>query len=395
MDSTWYIRSRQLIKDILVAILVAAVVSVGPGVVTFAQDEAGPSDREVVLLTGAHADVQFLAGRSVTIKANVSDDVFAGGRDVTFDAATVNNAIVVGYDVEQRGGTARDFVAAAGNLRISGRVSNDLVAGARSIRVASSGSVDGDMRVAAETIDIEGRIAGSMRAAAQRITIAGKISGKVDLLAARIVVASGAEIAGDLIYRGKDKPEIAEGAKIGGQVRQIPIEVPDLRSVGWTILGVGILIGLAWVLATLLLVAILHWAFPIMLANAARQLRAHLWSSVGLGIAIGLITSAAAGALIASIIGIPLGSALLMGLGVALLMGLAAVSCSIGLTVRQWRRGEGEPQPAALIWWSLLGAAILCIVAILPVLGWIIVSLAMAAGLGAAGAELWRRLRAA
>ncbi len=243
---------------------------------------------------------------------------------------------------------------------------------------------------------MEGQIGGSMRAAAQRVTIAGKVTGKVDLLARRIVVARGAVIGGDLIYRGKEKPEIAEGATIGGQVRQIPIEMPDFRSIGWAILGIGLLIGLSWAVATLLLVIVVHLAFPQLLANSIRSLRNHPWSNLSRGIAIGLIASALAGALLVSVFAIPLGSALFMALGLGWLLGLAAVSACIGLFIRNWRKPGTEGEEATgQTWWAVLGAAILGLVLLVPVIGWLVVGLAVAAGLGAAAAEIWQRLRQA
>ena len=363
---------------------------------TSAVAQTPQSDREIVSLTGTHRDVQFLAGRSVTIKATVTDDVFAAGRDVTFEAATVNNAIVAAYDVEQRGGTATDFVAAAANLKIAGAIKDDLVAGARSVRIGNEASIGGDVRLAAETIEMEGQIGGSMRAAARRVTIAGKVTGKVDLLARRIVITRGAVINGDLIYRGKEKPEIAEGATISGQVRQIPIEMPDLQSVGWALLGFGLLLGLAWILAALLLVIIVHLAFPHFMATSAHNLREHPWSNLGRGIAVALIASALAGALMASVFAIPLGSALFMSLAIVWLLGLATVAACIGLWIRNRRAKGVEDQPIGnQTWWAVLGAVILALLLIVPVVGWLVVSLATAAGLGAATAELWRRLRQA
>ena len=374
------------------ALLIVTALAVVGSIAALAQTET--VDREVVSLTGTHSDLQFLAGRSVTVKATVSDDIFAAGRDVTFDAATVNNAVVAGYDVEQRGGTATDFVAAAANLKISGVIKDDLVAGARSVRIGNEASIGGDVRLAAETIEMEGQIDGSMRAAAQRVTIAGKVTGKVDLLARRIVIARGAVITGDLIYRGKEKPEIAEGATISGQVRQIPIELPDLQSVGWAVLGFGLLLGLAWALATLLLVIIVHLAFPNFVATSSHNLREHPWSNLGRGIAVALIATALAGALMASVFAIPLGSALFMSLAIAWLLGLATVAACIGLWIRNWRTKGAEDVPASsLTWWAVLGAVILALMLIVPIVGWLIVGLATAAGLGAATAELWRRLR--
>ncbi|NJO37395.1 MAG: hypothetical protein HC871_06930 [Rhizobiales bacterium] len=215
--------------------------------VIFATKSAGQSEgleSENVTLEGGHGEVQFLASRSVRIATQVADDVFAVGRDVTLDAATTENAILAGYDVVQRGGEVADMIAAAANLNLGGAIADDLVAAARSLRISAEGRIGGDARLAAEAIDMERRIGGSLRAAARRVTVSAEIAGKADLLAERIVIAPGARIAGDLIYRSKQAPEIAERATIGGQARQIESDMPDLRRIGLTILGIALLLGL-------------------------------------------------------------------------------------------------------------------------------------------------------
>ena len=295
--------------------------------------------------------------------------------------------------MEHRSGRTADFVAAAANLKISGLVNDDLIAGARSIRISDEGSIGGDVRIAAETIEIEGQIMGSLRAAARRATIAGKISGKVDLLAERIVIAPGAVIAGDLIYRSENKPEIAEGAMIGGEVRQISTEIAELETLGWAILGIGLLIALGWLLAALLLIIILHLVFPHLLSNSAHNLSTYPWSNLGRGVAIAITGFVISGLLMVSIFGIPLGGALLITLGIAWLLGIATTCVRVGLYVRQWWNRPGAVTPLAQIGWAILGATILGIVMLIPVLGWIIVCLAVTAGFGAATAELWQRLR--
>jgi hypothetical protein len=52
----------------------------------FATQSLGQSDdseHENVTLEGSHTEMQFLAGRSVRVSADVADDVFVAGRDVT------------------------------------------------------------------------------------------------------------------------------------------------------------------------------------------------------------------------------------------------------------------------------------------------------------------------
>jgi len=365
----------------------------------FAPHASGQSkamERENVTLKGSHTDMQFLAGKSVRISANVADDVFAAGQDVTFDSASVQNAIVAGYDVELRSGNVADMIAAAANIKIAGTIKDDLVAAARSIRVSSDGTIGGDARFAAEVIDMEGRIGGNMRAAAARITITGKISGKADLLAERIVIGSGAAIAGDLIYRSEAEPEIAEGATIGGKIRRIEIDKSELSTIGFSILGIGLFITLSWAIALLLLITIVQLAFPGFMTVTAGQLQTNLWSHLGRGIAGFLLASALAGLLFASILGIPLGIALFLVIAIVWLLGLVAVSNCIGLLIRsRARRGAVDIQLVGKVGWGIAGAIVLGIVALIPFVGGIVSGLAIAAGFGAAATELWKRLRTA
>ena len=377
---------------------VSAVLMLGLFVVgVFATQSQGQSDdpeHENVTLEGSHRDMQFLAGRSVRVSADVADDVFAAGRDVTFDGATAENAIIAGYDVDLRGGTVADMITAASTINIAGVIEDDLVAAARSMRIASDGAVGGDARLAAETIDVEGSIGGSLRAAARRITVAGKIDGKAAFLAERIVIAPGASIAGDLIYRSGAEPEIADGATIEGEIRRVEIDTPDLTSVGYAMLRVGLLLLLSWTIAVLLLVAIIQLAVPGLMADAADQLRARPWSSLGRGVAGLLLAAVLVGLLFASIFGIPLGLALAMTVAILALLGLVAASYCVGLFIGR-RRGTGDIQRGGRIGWAIAGAIILGVIALIPFVGGLVLALAIAAGVGAASAEIWKRLRAA
>jgi cytoskeletal protein CcmA (bactofilin family) len=363
----------------------------------FAPQSLGQSDdleQENVTLEGSHTDMQFLAGRSVRVSADVADDVFAAGRDVTFDGATAANAIVAGYDVDLRGGTVADMITAASTINIAGAIEDDLVAAARSMRIASDGVVGGDARLAAETIDMEGSIGGSLRAAARRITVAGKIDGKADFLAERIVIVPGASITGDLIYRSGAEPEIADGATIGGEVRRVEIDTPELTSVAYSMLQFGLLLLLAWAIAVLLLVAIIQLVFPGLMADAADRLRDHPWSNLGRGVAGLLLAAVLISVLFASIFGVPLGLALAMTVAILALLGLVAASYGLGLLIGR-RRDTGDIQLGGRIGWAIVGAIILGLIALVPFVGGLVLALAIAAGVGAASAEIWKRLRTA
>ena len=349
-----------------------------------------------VTLEGTVTDVQFLAGKSVLIKATVDDDVFAAGRDVTLEGAVLKKAILAGNDVEQRGGTVADMIAAANTLVVGGTVEGDLVAFGRTIRVAPAGSLGGDGRVAAERIEIEGRIAGSLRAAGRYVAINGEVGGKVDLIAKRIVIGPNAVIAGDLVYRSGAKPEIAEGARIEGSLREVESKLPEMKSLLRTIVGIGITLIALWVVAGLATVAIMALAFPAVIGNAAVRLRAHPWSSLSRGIVILFAAVVLAILFFVTIVAIPLGATLAVAIVVLKLFGLVTVSACIGLWLRGLiRRSAGEAGKAGRIGWTVIGTIVVGIVMLIPFVGTAVSGLAVVAGAGASATELWTRLRAA
>jgi len=272
----------------------------------------------------------------------------------------------------------------------------DLVAFGRTIRLAPDGSLGGDGRVAAERIEIEGRIAGSLRAAGRYVAINGEVGGKVDLIARRIVIGPNAVIAGDLVYRSGTKPEIAEGARIEGSLREVESKLPEMKSLLRTIVGIGITLIALWVVAGLATVAIVALAFPAVIGNAAAGLRAHPWSSLGRGIVILFAAVVLAILFFVTIVAIPLGATLAVAIVVLKLFGLVTVSACIGLWLRGLiRRSAGEAGKAGRIGWTVIGTIVVGIVMLIPFVGTAVSGLAIVAGAGASAIELWTRLRAA
>lgn len=357
-----------------------------------AQEQATSGEKVVV---SAHRDdMQFLAGRSITVSADVRDDVVAAGQDVTLDNASVGTAIIAGYDVEQKGGSASDMIAAAANLSVGGRIADDIIAAARLLRIREGAEIAGDARLAAETIEVDGRIDGSLRSAARKVVLNGTIGGKVDLIAERIVIGPTAQIHGNVVYRSPEPPEIAEGAVIDGEIHRKELDLPDLRKIGFALIGIGLVLALSWLTSVVVMLALLHLAFPANGMGAATRLIERPLASLGLGVALSVAAVALAGILIVSILGLPAGLALLVALALAKLFALGAAGLAIGLLLRRALRGSGTPGVASQIGWLIAGLFCLTLVFFIPVAGGILVALAVIAGLGGVIAELWSRLRA-
>jgi len=89
------------------------------------------------------------------------------------------------------------------------------------------------------------------------------------------------------------------------------------------------------------------------------------------------------------------GGAVTVAIAVGSLLGLATISYCIGFFVRSRFKTSTYVSGGGRIGRTIIGAVILGIVGLIPFLGGIVVGLAVAAGVGAALAELWVRLRAA
>lgn len=371
------------------ALLTAA--AIGPG---FAQESPlqALTDRENLVVSRDNDDMQFLAGRTVTITARVPDDVFAAGRDIVFQEATVGTAIVAGASVTLNGGTTADLISIAESLVIGGRVEDDVMAVGRRFAITPDGFVVGDARLAGETIALRGRVGGTLRAAARTITIDGVIDGKVDVVAERIVVGPDARIAGDLVYRSGSPPEIADGAVIGGEVRRLELHLPNVRRIVFALIGIGIFLAVSWLTAVIVLLLGVQIAFSAFGTAAATRIVARPLPHLGRGFALLLAAIVLAGVSTVSVVGLPIGLAVLTGIALTNLFALAAGSLAVGLVIRRLMR-SGDPGGASQIGWMIAGLFVLIVAVLVPYVGGLAVALVLIAGFGAVISELWQRLR--
>ncbi|MEW5422140.1 polymer-forming cytoskeletal protein [Amorphus sp. 3PC139-8] len=339
-------------------------------------------------------DMQFLAGRTVTVTQDVSDDLVAAGRTVTIQGARVGTAIIAGYQILLDGGVASDMIAAASELNIDGQVDDDLLAAARHLKIASNAVVAGDVRAAAETLEINGHVGGSLRAAARRVILNGDIIGKVDLAAQEIVIGETAHIHADITYRSPEPPKIAEGATLDGELLRKEFDLPNLRKAGFALIGLGVVLAVSWLGSVLVMLIAFQLAFPAYAVKAARRAVERPLASLGLGIAFGAIGLILALIATVSVLGLPAGLALFTLLALIQLIALGTTGLGAGLLLRRGLRGSGHPRVASQIGWLVAGLFLLVVIALIPYVGGLILILAQIAGTGGAVTELWARLRA-
>ncbi len=248
--------------------------------------------------------------------------------------------VVISGDVDvARGETVDGVYVASGDVRIAGHVTGDVVVLSGDTHV--SGAIDGDLFTADGTA----------------------------------YLGRSAEVGGDVSY-GDHRPLVSLDARVHGDVEKK--EWPDLGGLlpwlgGFLIwLAISVSLGILGVLAIL----VAPRAADAVLARSRE--RAGPTIAIGIAIAIGLPVAIVLAAI--TVLGIPLAIGLLLALAPLGASAYVASAWALG------RRVLGPPRERVLAF--LIGLAILRVVSLVPVLGFLVALAAIVYGLGLLGAAI-------
>jgi hypothetical protein len=197
--------------------------------------------------------------------------------------------------------------------------------------------------------------------------VSGTVEGNVVVLNGSITVRSSAVIEGDLVTNAT--PDVEDGATIRGSRQNVATNIDwDVawfasRFVWWLGYSVSVLI-----LGLLLL------AFaPQLDDRIVNAVRSRLGATIGWGAALWFLIPIAAGILLFTVVGTPLGLFLLLGLALIYTLGYVASSVGVGRLVM----ASSSRYVAFLVGWLILRG-----LALIPVVGGILWFVARAWGLG-------------
>ena len=220
------------------------------------------------------------------------------------------------------------------------------------------------------------------------MTIRGEIFGDIHIGAREISILPSAQIHGDLTYRSLNEADIHPDARIDGDVAFIRSEVPH-RFMGSAFAAAGVT-GV-FIFLGLLLLGVAHvFLFPNLMFAAAQTLTTSLWRALGLGLLLLLGVPFVMVMLAATLVGIPL----MFILGAAYLISLATAYFVAAITIgRRGARLVGRSAEATA--WTRIavlavGVFVLTLFELIPVLGALVVVLALVLGLGAFAIQAYR-----
>ena len=359
--------------------------------VTVVGTAAFASEDEPRRLTGTLTGEQVVAGDSVLLYEATLGDLFVAGGEVSADRVTAGDVIAAGGSLRLNRLSAADMIAAGGEIDLDGDLSEDLIAAGGRIHLRPGARVSGYALLAGGDIELEGLIEGNVKIAAGRVRVTGEIGGNLDVVAGVLRIDSGARIGGTLTYRSGNEAQIAPDAVIAGGIERHDMGGPQL-SIG-AIMAIAAGMGGVIVLGLAIIGVALHAAVPEILTGAVAGMRTRLWSALGLGLALLIATPVVTSLIFFTIVGIPL--AVFAFLIYAALLPAAMVTAAYwtgaGLARAIGWSYTGEPIGRRMLW-TLVGLILLLLVGLIPLIGILLATAALALGLGGLALQLWRML---
>lgn len=341
----------------------------------------GQDFAEVVVKSGQIDGNLVTGGETVTVNGQVDGDVVAIGETVVIGGRVSQDILAAGGDVVVGGTIDGDVRIVGAELTPAATIGGDLMAATETIMVPAETTIGGNAWLAGREAQLSGAVAGDLRIAAREIRIAGAVGRDAELVGETITIASTARIAGDLVYRSVAEASIEPGAEILGDVIFIRSEAPR-RLIGDALASISAF-SLLFLLGLFLLGVLQILVFPDTATGPSMRLGHRPWPALGLGCLILFGCPIVIVLLAISVVGIPVMIVLGASYVIALFVGFLVAAGALG---RRGARLIGR-DPESSFWTRVtalaVGLLLLAIVGLIPVLGPLIVLLAMAAGLGA------------
>ena len=341
---------------------------------------------------------------------------FKVAREIFATSSAPGNAYTAGTSVVVTAPTAGDLSIIAGSITAAGPVGGDelLVGGSLSARAP----VKGDLRAVGAGITITEAVGGDLVAIGYRVDDLGRAGGSVFVIAANASLAAGAEgpvtiygnnvrlegdfasdvrvvaggtvtlgdnttIHGTFAYEAPDTARIPESATIMGGIEYTNASyLPDAgtsRTLALASIGVFLLVR---ILGALILAGLLAGLFPDLARTITDRAYTGRVRSLLLTTLLGFAALVATPILLLllALTFVGLGVAVLVFIGYVLLVALAGMYAGILLGTLLVRRFTDRE---AVLWHDgVLGMLILSLIALVPIIGWLVAALltAFAAG---------------
>ncbi len=335
---------------------------------------------DVVLVDDTVAEDLYAIGGRVEVSGRVEGDLLVAAADEVRITGTVEGSVTaLAPRVVVSGVVGGSLRAVAGSVAVTGAVGADVVAAAGTLDVA--GRTGRDVLAWVNRAAVEGTVARDVRGTLRRLVLDGAVRGTVEVSTASLSVGEDARVDGYLAYRSAEEATVADGARVAGSaIHRRPLR-PNV-----TVEGLGLLVGWLGTTAALVFGLVLTWAAFSSAVAAAEEVRRRPVAAVAWGVGavsvvlapVAVVTGAlAAGAPTASLALLAVGLPVLVIVAILAVVGLGASLVPTGAAVGGLVAGRASPYGRFLV-----GAIVVRVMWLVPVVGAPLVAVALLGGLG-------------
>lgn len=322
----------------------------------------------------------FISGETITIDGTIDGDLAAFGERIVLRGVIRGNVFTAGREVEIFGTIEGSLFACGERVTIEGELKQSVYGAAETLTLHERGTVARDAFLVGDSVHADGRTERDLLSAAERVEIRGTVGRDALAIGERLAIHDGASITGNLHYElGKgDEPEIAPGARIGGETTSGELMHEEERKNRWldgqTYLEFAVFLAAVF-LAGMLLHRLLPDLFSADLESSPDFFRALGYGAVALiGTPIALILC------LITVVGIPIGVIgfflYLTSLFVSIIVVASLVGTSITATL------GFEPENTGFGMSLLVGLVVVLVGLNLPFVGELLGLLVVVTGLG-------------
>ena len=352
-------------KKLLLMIIMLLVMS---GAVYAANDV---NFNENVLVNTTHIGNLYAKGSSIDVSANVTGDLLAMGSDIKSTGLINNDVTLAGLNIVLNDVVGGALRAAGNSISVNSSVFGDLVLVGMEINVHNDTLVGGNTYLVGSIINVKGTHTGDMIIKGSVANIDAEIDGNAEIVASQISWGKNAKINGNLTI--SDNLVVADNV-VKENISEVPYSDLILGSGYsgknfWNIVLFGVMI--------LVLGLVFELLFKKYKKAVVVTVTQRPWISVLLGLAALILTPIIAVLLLITAVGVPLGIILLLVYGIGIILALAVGAMYLGAVAFRTFSREGDTISA-----FVLGVILFLVLPVIPVIGGLIVFIAVLMGLG-------------
>jgi|GEM_PF-987278 len=320
----------------------------------------------------------YVAGSDVKMQGTVQGDLMCAGQNVEITGTVEGDVLCAGQNVTVNGDVHGDVRVAGQVVNIKGKVEGSVSLLGQNIDVDSAASIGRDATILGQQTSVAGTIGRDVESLGGSFTTTATIGRDLDVTSQQVSLGKGATVAGMFMYVSKNDATVDSGARVAGKTEH---KMPPKDETESQFMGPRAYIpSLIFSFASFLLVgAALLVAAPRLVRATTASITAAPFTTLGAGF-IGLVVPpVVALMLFITVIGLPLGFIILLGWVISLIIGVVFTAQVVGRKIIAKLKWQDTLQNFAAL---LMGLLALFIVALIPVIGGLVMFMAVVWGIG-------------